>query len=231
MKRVKIKNLEGVLTNQAEFEDPTDWINQGVQGNWWGLPERTKWKDECTPEELALIKSESEVVFRPAVSAQDAKYRTQVRLLNGDIRWKDTLLEEELAQIVQEEEIEIVPAQPGQDAVYRTEAVLNATYTIEIEDITQEIKERDFQNYSKQKMQETESAIFALLSPMDNVTHLMLALFDMYIATNISGTQSEEEITNAKQKLTGYLQLMQQIQGMREARDADIEAYRVSLGL
>lgn len=39
MKRVIIKNLEGIQTHGAEMEDPTQWIADCVAKNSWGLPE------------------------------------------------------------------------------------------------------------------------------------------------------------------------------------------------
>jgi hypothetical protein len=40
MKKVIVKNLEGVQTHGGELEDPTSWIAEGIAANWWGLPER-----------------------------------------------------------------------------------------------------------------------------------------------------------------------------------------------
>jgi hypothetical protein len=39
MKKVIIKNLDGVQTHGAEMEDPTQWIADSVASNAWGLPE------------------------------------------------------------------------------------------------------------------------------------------------------------------------------------------------
>jgi hypothetical protein len=38
MKKVIVKNLEGIETHGAEMEDPASWIEEGVAQNWWGLP-------------------------------------------------------------------------------------------------------------------------------------------------------------------------------------------------
>ena len=40
MKKVIIKNLEGVQTHGAELEDPAAWIEQCVETCAWGLPAR-----------------------------------------------------------------------------------------------------------------------------------------------------------------------------------------------
>jgi hypothetical protein len=39
MKKVIIKNLDGVQTHGAEMEDPTAWVAECVASNAWGLPE------------------------------------------------------------------------------------------------------------------------------------------------------------------------------------------------
>jgi hypothetical protein len=66
MKRVIITNLQGQHFS-AVMEDPTDWISFNVSNNSWGTPERTKWKDECTDDELSLVMSENEVELSPAI--------------------------------------------------------------------------------------------------------------------------------------------------------------------
>lgn len=40
MKKIIIKNLQGIQTHRAEMLDPTQWIEQGISENWWGKPER-----------------------------------------------------------------------------------------------------------------------------------------------------------------------------------------------
>lgn len=40
MKKVIVKNLEGVQTHGAQMEDPTAWIEQCVETCAWGLPAR-----------------------------------------------------------------------------------------------------------------------------------------------------------------------------------------------
>ncbi len=230
MKRVQIVNTYGQMYG-GDFDDPTQWLSQGIAGNWWGLPERTKWKDECTPDELSMIKSESEVVFRPAVPAQDAKYRTQVKMLNGDIRWKDTLLEEELAQIVQEEEIEIVPAQPEQDAIYRTEVVLKATYTIDIQDVSQEYLQRDADAHIATIQAQCDQAVLELLNGREKSTINAFALKNFWIAANLTGAFTDQERTNAIAICETFFQLLSAIENLMNQRDADIAAYKASVGL
>lgn len=40
MKRITIKNLAGEMTHSAMMEDPTDWVDQCVETNAWGLKSR-----------------------------------------------------------------------------------------------------------------------------------------------------------------------------------------------
>lgn len=46
MKKVIVKNLEGVQTHGAEMEDPTAWIEQCVETCAWGLPARPELDSE-----------------------------------------------------------------------------------------------------------------------------------------------------------------------------------------
>lgn len=54
MKKVMIKNLQGVQTNGAEMEDPTSWIAECVASNAWGLPERPELDAEGNPTGVTL---------------------------------------------------------------------------------------------------------------------------------------------------------------------------------
>jgi len=90
MKRITIKNLDGIITNQAKMEDPTNWIAECVQNNVWGLGLRKRWKDELTQDEIDLVVSEEEVEVKPMIPANPdaqpptdeipAVFRTQVTL-------------------------------------------------------------------------------------------------------------------------------------------------------
>jgi hypothetical protein len=68
MKRVTISNIFG-QEFQGDFEDPTQWVSDGVAGNWWGLPQREKSQVDCTPAEIAS-----------AISS-----RTQIDAISGNI--------------------------------------------------------------------------------------------------------------------------------------------------
>lgn len=91
MKRVTISNLSGALiAGPVDMPDPTQWLTDGVANNWWGLPQRTKWKDECSGDELALIISEQQIEITPLIPGDPnatppipdtpATYRTQATL-------------------------------------------------------------------------------------------------------------------------------------------------------
>ena len=54
MKKVTIKNLAGVHTHGANFEDPTAWIAECVASNAWGLPERPELDAEGNPTGVIL---------------------------------------------------------------------------------------------------------------------------------------------------------------------------------
>jgi hypothetical protein len=49
MKKIIIKNLDGVQTHGAEMEDPTQWIADCVAANVWGLPERPELDEMGNP--------------------------------------------------------------------------------------------------------------------------------------------------------------------------------------
>jgi len=80
-------------------------------------------------------------------------------------------------------------------------------------------------NYTKQRMDQAESDIQALLQGMDDTTHLMLALSYMDIALNITGDRTSQEINDAKAQLSSYRNLMASVQQIRATRDADIAAF------
>lgn len=49
MKKIEIKNKDGVITNRTIMEDPTAWIAECVASNAWGLPERPELDAEGNP--------------------------------------------------------------------------------------------------------------------------------------------------------------------------------------
>jgi hypothetical protein len=111
------------------------------------------------------------------------------------------------------------------DGVERTYYTLPATYTIEITDISDEVKQQAIDSWITERNNQCDKDIELLLNPMEDVTHLMLAMFEIYTATNISGTNTPEEIAAAKANLASYLDMLAQVQALRYERDNDISAY------
>jgi len=112
MKKVIIKNKQGVMGWGAEMLDPTQWIADCVAGNVWGLPER--WvlhKDEP----MALAYDEADVLEERIVEDMPA-----VEAVMDDT-----------GAIVQEE----IPARTHK------EVKLRAEYTVEILDITAQVEQ------------------------------------------------------------------------------------------
>lgn len=64
MKRVIIRNQAGVQTHGAEMEDPSAWIAEGKEKNWWGKPER--WV-RAEQEDISGALETREVEIFPAV--------------------------------------------------------------------------------------------------------------------------------------------------------------------
>lgn len=79
--------------------------------------------------------------------------------------------------------------------------------------------------YATVRTAAAEDEINAALSGMDATTHLMIAMMLMDQAMNITGDKTQTEIDEAKAALVDYRGLMASVQGMRMARDADIEAF------
>ena len=77
MKKVTIKNKQGVMGWGAEMLDPTHWIADCVASNAWGFPER--WvlhKDEP----MALDYDEADVLEERIVDGIDGTSRKEVKL-------------------------------------------------------------------------------------------------------------------------------------------------------
>lgn len=123
MKKITIKNLKGIQTHGTEMPDPTEWIAEGVKANWWGLPER--WvlhKDEGGfYDDADVIGEEMQVVEPgiPFVPGKPAVYEAGILIA------------------------EAVPAQQEVPPVLKKFAKLRAEYTIEIEDITDELEREE----------------------------------------------------------------------------------------
>jgi len=67
MKKVIVKNLEGVQTHGAQLEDPTAWIAECVAADVWGKAERLIPADE--PHDSADVLEEVDVEVSPEIAA------------------------------------------------------------------------------------------------------------------------------------------------------------------
>lgn len=77
MKKIIIKDKDGVQKAGAESVDPTNWIAEGVAQNWWGKPER--WvlhKDEP----MAEVYDEADVLEERLTQEESMPSRKEVRL-------------------------------------------------------------------------------------------------------------------------------------------------------
>lgn len=128
MKKVIIKNLAGIQTHGAEMENPSAWIAECIDLNVWGKPER--W---IPHKEEGGIYDESEVI--------------------------DERLEEVILAVPFQPEIpavydggnliaDAIPARPEIPAVIQKQVKLKAQYTIEIQDISQQLEKERINNNS-----------------------------------------------------------------------------------
>lgn len=125
MKRVIIKNLDGIQTHGADLKDPSAWIADCVANNYWGLPER--WVPHADDIDAADVLEEREAVVwpaytlevEPAIEAKEAVLDSDGNILEPAVEASPAVLEE-------------IPAKT------RKEVKLRAEYTIEIVDITTE---------------------------------------------------------------------------------------------
>jgi hypothetical protein len=135
MKKVIIKNKQGVIGWGAEMLDPTQWIHDGISGDWWGKPER--WvlhKDEPMAEayDEADVLEERIVEDMPAVDPV---------LISEAIPGSPAVMDE-AGNIVQAE-IPETPAVYSEAIPARThkEVKLKAEYLVEIEDISAKVEQ------------------------------------------------------------------------------------------
>jgi hypothetical protein len=74
MKKVTIKNKDGIQTHGAQMDDPTAWIAEGVANNWWGEP-------ESYTIEIVDISAEREL--QECISKRIAEYPTFGDFMNA----------------------------------------------------------------------------------------------------------------------------------------------------
>jgi hypothetical protein len=128
MKKVIIKNKQGIQTHGAEMIDPTQWIADCIAGNYWGLPERIVDDVEGTYNPADVIE-----YLETEISPEIPPY-----LISQEIEGSPAIVDED-GNVVQEEVLsspaiysEAIPA------VTKKQVKLKAEYTIEIVDISQE---------------------------------------------------------------------------------------------
>jgi hypothetical protein len=107
----------------------------------------------------------------------------------------------------------------------------DATFSVVVTDLTSVLKQEANDAWVAARSKKCDDDIAALLAPMEDVTHLMLSVYDMYIALNVSGTSTPDDMAAAKTRLESALQLMGQIQQMRTVRDQEIAAYLAAQGV
>lgn len=135
MKKVSIKNKQGVIGWGAEMLNPTQWISDCIASNAWGKPER--WvlhKDEPMAEayDEADVLEERIIEDMPAVEAV---------LISEAIPGSPAVMDE-AGNIVQTE-IPETPAVYSEAIPARThkEVKLKAEYLVEIEDISAKVEQ------------------------------------------------------------------------------------------
>ena len=74
MKKVIIKNLEGIQTHGAEMEDPIAWIAECVASNAWGQPE------EYTVE---IVDITAEHALAECIESRKSEYPTPEEFMNA----------------------------------------------------------------------------------------------------------------------------------------------------
>ena len=91
MKKVIIKNLEGVQTHGAQMEDPTAWIEQCVETCAWGLPARPELDSEgketgvILPAEysIEIVDVTAEHELAKVIAARKAEYPSPEEFMNA----------------------------------------------------------------------------------------------------------------------------------------------------
>jgi hypothetical protein len=146
-------------------------------------------------------------------------------------RWiiKEFATPEEIDSSVDQREVPVDELNPS--AGLRAEIKLPATYTIEVQDVSQEYQLKDAEAHILAISQSCDEQVLALLNGREKTTMLAFALNDLVQAMNIFGDQTEDQIGNAKARLQGFSMLFGQILALMDQRDADIAAYRSSLGI
>jgi hypothetical protein len=107
----------------------------------------------------------------------------------------------------------------------------DATFSVVVTDLTTILKQQLIDTWVAARSKKCDDDVYNILQPMDDVTHLMLSLYDMYIALNIGGDATATDIADAKARLQSALLLMGQIQQLRAVRDQEIADYLAVQGV
>lgn len=101
MKKIAIIRSNGSVSS-TQMEDPTEWIADGVAGNWWGLPERPELDAEGQPTGVILpaeytisiedITTEHEL--QQAIMKRKAAYPSPEEFMNAFFDGGDEAIEE-----------------------------------------------------------------------------------------------------------------------------------------
>lgn len=129
MKKVIVKNLEGVQTHGAQMEDPTAWIAECVEADAWGKKERLIPQDEphdaadvieevdveVSPEIAAVMNDAGEIVQEaiPAIMKKHVKLRAEYT-----IEIVDVTAEHELAECIAKRKAEYPSAEDFMNAYF-----------------------------------------------------------------------------------------------------------------
>jgi hypothetical protein len=135
MKRVIIRNLDGIQTHGAEMLDPQSWIDEAVAQGWWGKAERWVPASE-THDEADVIERESREL-QPAIEAV-------LELVEPAVEAKEAVLDDEgnvVEPAVEAKEAVYKEVSPAVPAVVEEWVKLRAEYTIEIEDISAKLEQ------------------------------------------------------------------------------------------
>ena len=232
MKRVIISKNENIIAGPIDMDDPAQWLADGIAANWWGLPERNKWKDECTSEELATeVLSEEEILVQPEIPAQEEITKMRYEVSQGFWKWQDDCTQEEIDSALSSEEVVTQPASEAIPARYRTQVTLRATYTIETTDVTQEYLLKEANAHIAELNKNCDDAVLALLNGREKTTINAFALKNFWIASNLTGQFTQEEKDAALIQCGNFFQLMANIENLMVQRDTDIASYNASTGI
>jgi hypothetical protein len=91
MKKILIKNKQGIQTHGAEMEEPTQWIADCVANNYWGLPEQDELDEEGKPTgnkipaeyTIEIIDITNEHALQECIQKRKMEYPTAEEFMNA----------------------------------------------------------------------------------------------------------------------------------------------------